>query len=530
MTIKLLTSEDMSSADKSAIEDYGVASLTLMENAGWGLESFVCELLGGGLNDNISDKKIVILCGKGNNGGDGYVAARLFKDDGFKDVNVFSTVNLGDLKVDALINANRWIESGESVEVISTVEDFKNNIKDASVIIDGLLGTGLKSEVTGLIKYILDCVNNIETLKVAIDIPSGVNGSTGEVMGTAFKADHTVTFAFNKIGLHSYPGKTFAGNVKLVDIGMPKNLKEETQTGCNLIDEDFVLENLPSRKDDTHKGTYGHVLIIGGSVGKVGAPLMSALGALRMGAGLVTVAMPECAFIEGQKKILQGEAMEVMTMRLAEGRDKTLCVKSFDNLKDIIKNMDCVVFGPGAGNFPDVYHCMLRVIKQCKVDNVPLVIDADGLNVLAERMFLLPKEGGDIILTPHPGEAARLLKSDTAKVQANRISSLEELIEVSMSTVVLKGAGTIIGGNDLKFINPTGNSGMATAGMGDVLAGMIGALRCVISNSLKASAVAVYLHGLAGDTLKEEIAEEGIIAGDILKALPKVLKTLRVNN
>jgi NAD(P)H-hydrate epimerase len=520
--MKLVSANEMRSLDRRAARDYGVRGLVLMENAGRGVADIVarqCELEKG--------SRVSIIAGKGNNGGDGFVCARYLKNSGFN-VTVFSTARPGAIKGDAGVNSRIWQRMGGPLETILRPGDIKKHYSKfihSTVMVDGLLGTGLSSNVSGVYAALIEFINGLSIPVVAIDVPSGLDATTGRVLGSAVKARVTATMALPKIGLVVYPGRDFSGHVEVVDIGMPSELIDGADLRWNLIDDGEVRKRLGPRKRDTHKGTYGHVLVLGGSPGKTGAAYMAAMGALRAGAGLATLGVPESVHTA-----MEAKSVEVMTYPLSETDEKTLGECSWGQTLKLIEGKAVLVVGPGLGGSAGMATGMAagiagfleKVLKRCKA---PVVIDADGLNALEGRTSILKKARARCVLTPHPGEMATLLGVGPKDVQADRVGSARTLAKKTGSTVVLKGAATVVATPEGGFVNPTGNPGMATAGTGDVLSGMIGGLLAQGLSPVDAAVAGVYIHGLAGDRIAEERGEIGMVATDLLEKIPGILNS-----
>jgi NAD(P)H-hydrate epimerase len=517
--MKLVSADTMRALDRRAVRDYGIKGLVLMENAGRGVADIVQKECA-----HKKGKRVTIVVGKGNNGGDGFVCARHLKNSGFN-VSLLSLAGTKEIKGDAGVNARIWEMIG-SIKTIRTAGDIKKHssaLIHSTVIVDGLLGTGLASPVRGLYAKVIDFINDIGRPVISIDIPSGLDATKGRVLGTCIKAAVTATMALPKIGLFLYPGRELAGRVEVVDIGMPQKLIEEADLRWNLIDDCEVTERLGPRGKDTHKGTYGHVLVIAGSTGKTGAAYMTAMGAMRAGAGLVTLGVPESVH-----QALEEKTAEVMTYPLPETAGKTLGEGSYKQTKRLMEGKAAVVIGPGLGTpnaeiAAGMAGFIEKVVRGCKV---PIVIDADGLNALEGRISVLKKAGRKCILTPHPGEMSRLLGINSKQVQADRVGSAERLSKKTGCTVILKGAATVIATHQEGFINPTGNPGMATAGTGDVLTGMIGGLLAQGLSPVDASVAGVYIHGLAGDEVAKQRGEIGMVATDLLEKVPGLLNSL----
>lgn len=515
--MKILDARTMREIDRSATDEYGVLGLQLMENGGRG----VAEIVKRELVASSMSGRVVIATGKGNNGGDGYVAARHLKNSGLR-VVVFSVAPVEELKGDAALNARAWLKMGGEVRTLKSEEDVEgcaSSFRHASVIVDAIFGIGLASPVKGIAAKVIGLINGLDRKVVAIDVPSGIDATTGAVLGCAVRAGVTTAMALPKLGLYTYPGREYAGRVEVVDIGLPARLLTDGRIRWNLLCGDDVRGLLRPRARDTHKSACGHLLVVAGSPGKTGAAYMTAMGAMRTGAGLATLALPK-----GLNAVMEAKTIEVMTEPLPETVDGVLDEASFEALLRIAKGKSAIAAGPGLGNTEGVHRLMERMVKET---DAPIVIDADGLNAFIGRLGLLKDSKRPMVLTPHPGEAARLLEASPSEIQGDRIKAAKTLASMSGAIVVLKGASTVIATpeGDI-YINPTGNPALSTAGTGDVLAGMIGGLLAQGYPSLTAACAATYTHGLAADKIKEARGEAGMMATDLLPIIPEVLNTL----
>lgn len=514
--MKLAGALTIKEIDRVSMEKYGITGLQLMENAGRGVAEVIARETG---SIHCKAPKVVIFAGKGNNGGDGFVAARHLYNQGIRS-EVYLLCRIDELKGDAAANAATWQKMGGAIFTVLSEEDIKRyepSIRHASIIVDAIFGTGLSSPVTGTAAVLIDLINGFGKKVVAVDIPSGVDASTGRVLGAAVKADITATMALPKIGLYNYPGRPYAGKIEIIDIGAPAGLVRDEKIRWNLLCDEDMRRFLKFREPGSHKSSHGHLLVLAGSVGKTGAAYMAAVGAMRAGAGLTTIALPKSL-----NAIMEVKTTEVMTEGLPE-EVGMLCESSFDEASKIIENKTALVVGPGLGNSQSVFNLVHRVVREVEK---PMVIDADGLNAFINRLEALKIGKHHMVLTPHPGEAARLLKTATAQVQDDRLGSALRLAEATESVVVLKGAGTVIATPEGEFfINPTGNPGMSTAGTGDVLAGMIGGLLAQGYTATEAACAGVYIHGMAGDMARDELGETGMMATDLLPKIPVILNS-----
>ncbi len=517
--MKLFSAKEMQRLDRVATATYGVKSLVLMENAGRGAAECIFETL-----KEKRFKRAVILCGKGNNGGDGYVIARHLKNMGAT-VSVVSLCSLNALKGDALLNALAWKKMGGETRVALSKAALKKaemDIVHSSIVVDAMLGTGISSNVKGIYKDTIELLNELKKRVMAIDVPSGIDATTGKVLGSAIKACCTLTMAAPKTGLYLYPGREFAGRVIVIDIGMPKMAIKKAVTGTSLIDYEYVSEHVKPRKKDTHKGTYGHVLIIGGSVGKSGAVHLASLGALRSGAGLVTMAVPESI-----NEIIEIKSTEAMSVPLTLTSSKQLGSSALKEIEKNLKGKDAVVIGPGIGNVDKGF--IEGVLIACRRKRIPVVIDADALNNLDGLAEVLNecRKGLKAIITPHPGEAGRLLGVSSKVIQEDRSESSLKLSK-SGAVTVLKGASSIIADGNEIAINPSGGPALASGGTGDVLSGMIASLIAQGKSCVDGAKLGVYLHGLSADELSKREGEVGISATEIADNLPRTIKSLTV--
>jgi len=512
--MKLLKADEMKAIDRKASSDFGIPSIVLMENAGLRTLEVVEDILGGSKN-----KSIIILAGKGNNGGDGLVIARHLMNSDAK-VKVFITGQESELTPDSRLNYNILLRMGAAIETLVSDEDLDRLLPfliNADLIIDALYGIGFKGSLNEFHSRIVKMVNWCRVPVVAVDIPSGVEADTGHVHGLAIKATHTVTFALPKIGLILEPGKDYVGTLSVADISIPKELLTAASLKTNLMDEQMVKSLFGPRKAESHKGTYGHVLVIGGSPGMVGAVMMASLAALRTGAGLVTAAVPES--LAG---IVDSSLMEVMTAPLAETGQSTIALEALPAMENLLGTVSVCAIGPGMSRYPEAAAIIRYVLERA---GVPVVIDADGLNALSEEIEILKDRQIPIVLTPHPGEMGRLCGMSNEEIQSNRLETTRKFAQEWGVTLVLKGNKTVIANpSGEAFINISGNPGMATAGSGDVLCGIIAGLIAQGLKPQEAAWAGVYLHGLAGDFAAESKGERGLIAGDLIASLPEVIK------
>ena len=512
--MKIVSARQMQELDRATISDFGIPGAVLMENAGRGTYEKIVEKA-----PDATGKRIAVLCGRGNNGGDGFVIARCFHNEGAS-VTAFLFADSGKVSGDALTNLEAFKEAGGRVIHITDEAQWRQaapDIQQAGIIIDGLLGTGLSAEVRGLYRSAIESINAMSgATVVAVDIPSGIDATTGAVLGAAVKARLTCTFGLAKKGLVIHPGAAYAGRLEIIDIGIPAELVEAIDSKEYLLDEAMLAGSIPSRRPDTHKGAYGHALIFAGSPGKTGAAALCAQAAMRAGAGLVTVGAPASL-----NPILEAKLSEPMTEQLPEEFGGFLGACSWQRASALLQGKSAVAVGPGIGDRQETAAFVAKLIETA---SAPLVIDADGLNAIARDAGVLNKLQAPAVLTPHPGEMARLTGKTTQQVQADRIGCGREFAQKYNVIVVLKGSRTVIAAPDGSvYVNPTGNPGMASGGMGDALTGLITGLIAQGLDPLKASLLSVYVHGMIGDDIARERAPLGILATDIIDRIPAAL-------
>lgn len=524
--MKILTAGQMGEVDRLTTERYLMPSILLMENAG---RSFVDELEKA--CPGLYGKRIVILCGRGNNGGDGFVAARYLAVRNARPV-IWLFSDPEQIRGDARINWDITRAMGLPVEILATPAEAKSFLKKApypEVVIDALFGTGLSKPIGADYRPMVDWINKASTqaFVAAVDIPSGLLADSYAIPGPAVKAHLTVTFSAIKLAHIMPPASDLAGKVVLVPIGSPPALFDNPEYRINLIDPAQVRRALPRRAPDSHKGTFGHVYVVAGSRGKSGAALMTGLAALRSGAGLVTLWLPK-----GLQRSVVGKFPELMTEFLPETDEETSDRAGASRVLDQLSQAEALVLGPGMTTHPSTRRLIWELTRHSPA---PVVLDADGINAFVPPAEPLKNnEGWPVVITPHPGEMARLTGKKISDVQRNRLATAKDCAMRYRCYVVLKGFQTVIAtpeGN--LYINSTGNPGMATGGTGDILAGMMG--RFVAGWKLQADrenpqdladylSAAVYLHGLAGDLAAESESMESLIATDLITYLPKAFK------
>jgi len=496
----LFTAEEMRAADAYAIEEVGVPSLDLMERAGAGLARVTASVAG--------DGPIRVVAGKGNNGGDGYVCARLLREEG-REVDVLALGDPAELRGDARANLERLPGPGP--------EPFEpERLAGSGAVVDAMLGTGFEGSprepVAGAIRAIDDCGATV----VACDVPSGVNASTGEIEGEAVLAAVTATFHGSKIGLHVAPGNLHSGRVEVVEIGIPRGAPSGSLAG--LISE-RVLELVPHRARDGSKFSSGTVVIAGGAAGYTGAPCMAALGAQRTGAGYVQLAVPQSA-----QQAVALRLLEAVTRGLPED-DGMHVAGGAEQVVELAERAGAVILGPGLGR-SDGARDFARAVAGAV--EVPLLIDADGLNAHVGALETLRERPAPTVLTPHAGELARLLETDSDDVSAHRLGHAREAADRTGSIVVLKGDDTIVVAPDSPVAVSRGATpALATAGTGDVLSGVIGAILSKGVDPFAAAAAGVLAHARAGRVAAGRLGADHTVAGDVIEALPEALGSSR---
>ncbi|MDH7481506.1 MAG: NAD(P)H-hydrate dehydratase [Armatimonadota bacterium] len=509
--MKVATAKQMHDFDRRAAEEFGIPSIVLMENAGRHVFESACGILG-----RVIGKLVIVVAGSGNNGGDGFVAARHLRDAGAQ-VIVLLLAHPEKIKGDAKTNFEILRNTGADIRQISEASAVVSLLAQADLIIDAIFGTGIKGEVTGVPREIIKAINDSGRPVIAVDIPSGVDADTGRVLGVCVKADVTVTFALPKLGIVIYPGAEYAGRLVVGDIGIPKQLYDEVY--IELTDAQDIAAKLPARPPNAHKGTFGTVVVIAGSAGLTGAAAMAGESALRVGAGLAVVGVPKSL-----QDVMAVKLTEVMTSGLPETPERSISTQALDAALELADKANAVVLGCGLGTHPETCEFVHAFIKALKK---PAVIDADGLNALSKNTSVLESSHAEFILTPHPGEMARLLGTDIASIQSDRVGAAQTAALRFQSIVVLKGARTVIAHpNGRVLINPTGTSALATGGTGDVLAGAIGGLLAQGISPWDAAACGVYVHGRAGEIAERDVGSPGMLAGDVIRALPASLREL----
>jgi NAD(P)H-hydrate epimerase len=521
--VKVLTAAQMHEADRLTIERYSIPSIELMENAGIAITDFLR-----GKFPDIKSRKVLVLCGKGNNGGDGLVVARRLKDFGSAAV-VFLFANPGSVEGDAAVNLKRWQQGLGELHVVTSQAEWESAhsaLAEADLIVDALLGTGLRGPVEGLLASVIEDLNKEKAKRrgksvvVAVDMPTGLASDTQDLGGPVVSADFTVTLTAPKLGQLVLPHSPCCGVLVVKEIGTPPELLEsDPHLKIHWI-EPAEFRGLPLVRDPAaNKGTYGHALIVAGSLGKSGAAVLAARGSLRSGAGLVTVATPQDVL-----PIVAGGLPEMMTAPLAATEAGTASLRNLDYGKfaEILKGKTVLAIGPGLSMQNETQQFIRHVVGQTEL---PVILDADGLNAFDGMADTLnERRAAAMVLTPHPGEMARLLGITVKEVQAHRLDVALEAAGRWRAHVILKGFHTILATpSGYAYINTTGNPGMATGGTGDVLTGILAGLTAQfgIEDWTRVLSLGVYLHGLAGDIAASRVGEAPLIASDLIDAIPE---------
>ena len=512
--MRLVTAEEMRQADNTAINEYGIPGIVLMENAGQAVVKQVEKMLG-----DLSGKKAAIFCGGGNNGGDGLVIARHLFNKGCE-VRLYFLTDPEVFRGDALTNYK--IITNLGIDGFQLTEGNRLNVArmalwSADIAIDAIFGTGMHDNVQDTALAVINMLNESNTPVVSVDIPSGLSSLNGQALGAAVQADATVTFGYCKLGLTLPAARDYVGELIVADISIPVQVEECLDVHRELIDADFCRKWLSPRAVESYKGDYGHVGVFAGSKEMPGAAILASRGAMKMGAGKLSAALPSAV-----RPAFTSILPEAMLLPVTDNELGGVAKESIETLINF--PADAWLIGPGLGRAEETMELVREFIPRL---TVPAVIDADGLFAVCGYLRLLKKSNVPLVITPHPGEMAKLLGVNIADVQANRVAVAEGFAKQTNVTVVLKGAGTVIATPEGRiFINNTGNPGMATGGSGDVLAGMIATLLAQGLTPAVAAACAVWLHGTAGDISVKANGATGLLAGDIADAIPAALNSI----
>jgi hydroxyethylthiazole kinase-like uncharacterized protein yjeF len=513
--MKIVTSADMREIDRVTSERFGVPSLTLMENAGTAVAEFA-------LSAYPSAKTFGVICGKGNNGGDGFVVARKLHESG-REVRVLLLADAAELRGDAAANFAKLPTKSTAppIAIFKGRQDPKSarEVFACDVVIDAILGSGFRPPVSGLYAEAIAKINAASAPVIAVDIPSGADADVmGEQTGAVARADAIVTFTAPRPE-HIF-GNLTSGPTVIAPIGSPDEAIRSS-LNLNVITPNEIVPLIGPRPHHSNKGMYGHVLVVGGSLGKAGAAAMAGFSALRAGAGLVTVATPRSVL-----STVAGFHPELMTEPLAETESGSISTRALEAFWQIADKKTVLAIGPGISRHPETAEFVRAVIQK---STTPIVLDADGLNAFEGKAAELHGRGRTLVLTPHPGEMARLTGLSTSAIQRDRINVARTFAKEHELILVLKGDRTIVARADGEaWVNTTGNPGMATGGTGDILTGIIaGMLAQNPKREFEAVLAAVYLHGLAGDVARENFGEHSMVATDLVKTLPEAFRRVR---
>ncbi len=512
--MKVLSPERMAGYDRYAIETWGIPSAVLMENAGRNTYRLIRErYLKGG-------ERICVVCGRGNNGGDGFVVARYAALEGFP-VTALLLAGNGGLRGDAALNMELFRSMGGRIdEVADMTGEVREVLSRSDILVDAIFGTGLSKAVEGREKAIIEEMNRSGKPVMAIDIPSGIDGRTGRPLGTAVRALHTFTYAYPKLGQILCPGAYHAGRLTVIDISIPPSAEERLGVDGEIIDGEMLRTFFRRRLPWDHKGTFGHAVVIAGSPGKTGAAVMTSLAALKIGAGLVTLVIPKSL-----NAIAAAKLTEVMTYPVEDKGTGFFLESALDDIAGFTGDKECVIMGPGLSRHPETVQLARKLYRDL---DKPFVIDADGLNAFQGATEELAGSGRDTVLTPHPGEFGRLTGLSPGEISADRIAAGRRFVESCPLNLVLKGARSLIFDRDGKlYLCPTGNPALAKGGSGDILTGFIGGLRAQGYSTVEAALLGTYLHGYIADSWVERATEMDLLAGDLLAGLPEALRDIR---
>lgn len=510
--MRLVTNAEMKKIDGWAAKKFGISGSVLMENAGRGCIDVLEKYF------DPANLKVLVVCGKGNNGGDGFVIARHLRN---RHASV-KTVLLGrenELKGDALRNFRLLKHAKKDIITASRISQIRDltQIFHPDVIIDAVFGTGFSGIPQGLYARAIDLMNESDAFILSVDIPSGVNGDDGQCTETYVIADATATMCLPKRGHYLFPGRAFCGELHVIDIGIPYSLINDGFP--RTVEFEDILSLLPFRPPDANKGTFGNILVIAGARGFGGAAAMASLAALKAGAGLVRLAAPR-----GVIDSLEGELLEVVKIPLEQTDEETISPQAIESLKPFLKSSTAIVVGPGITTNPETTIFLEDLLT---LINVPCILDADAINIIAQNPRVMKKIRAPVIMTPHPGELARLIKSTPQQINNERFDIAIECAGKFNCVFVLKGAPTVIAVPDGEaYVNTTGNSGLASAGTGDILVGLISGFLGQRQSLLHAAVTGVFMHGLAADLAIEDGSEYAMTATDLLEYMPRAFNYL----
>jgi NAD(P)H-hydrate epimerase len=514
--MKVVDGIQMKKLDQRAMEEYKIPGIILMEQAGMAVTEEVLKEL-----QQHENKKVTIICGIGNNGGDGFVTARCLFQRGIA-VKVRIIGDIAKVTGDTKTNYDILRKLKLDIKMLLSFQDIQNladEVARGSIIVDAIFGTGLNRDMDGLWKELIHVINESNKYVVSIDIPSGISAGTGNILGNAVRANKTVVMQVPKVGNIHFPGAEYSKEMVIKDIGIPEEIIEVDSLNMNLITEEMIKKILPRRRNDTHKGNYGKAYIVAGSTGMTGAAMLTCEAVLRSGAGLLKVAIPQSL-----NSIMETRLIEAITVPLPELKKGVVGISDIEKIIKTMKESNVIAIGPGSGQTRELEEVLRNI---CEEATIPIVLDADALNSLAHRLDILNLLKTTAVLTPHIGEMARLTNMSIEDIQRDKIQVAMEFAKKWKVILILKGARTVVASPEGKlFINITGNPGMATAGSGDVLTGIITGFLAQGIQPLEAALAAVYIHGTAGDRAANRIGEYGLMAGDIIRELPYAIKEI----
>lgn len=515
--MKIVSVKEMRAIDRASIKGLGIPGVILMENAGQSVVDAMADFF-----EMEGVGKVTVVCGRGNNGGDGFVIARCLMNQGIA-VDVFIVAeSLSSISGDAKKNLDVLKKLGFKPQTVKSKNDIgklRVSIYSSDIVVDAIFGTGFSGELRGIAGLVVREMNESGIPIVAVDTPSGINSDIGAVAGAAIKADLTVTMGLPKQGQFLYPARHYVGELYVADIGFPEQAIEKVSPRGTLVDSPVVQRFLPWRAPNLHKGAFGRILIIAGSTGMTGAAAMSGISALRAGAGLVYLAIPEHL-----NTVLETKCTEVITVPVPHTSDGSISLGAYGGLMERMEGVDVAAIGPGMGQNKETQKFVRKVVRDAKV---PLLIDADGINALVGNLSTLKKRSMPTIITPHPGEMGRLINVSAAAIESNKIAVARQYASKWSVILVLKGAPTVIAEPDGSFwLNSHVNSGLATAGSGDVLSGLIIGFLGQRTTPLAAAVSGVHVHGVCGELLLDEVGEHAMIAGDLMDTIPEAIKKI----
>ncbi len=518
--MKIVSVREMREIDRGAIKELGIPGVVLMENAGQSVVSAMEDFFG---LENV--RKVTVVCGKGNNGGDGFVVSRCLTNQKIN-VDTYIVGDISSFAGDAKRNLDIIKGLGLKPKVLRNRSDLRKlrlSLSDSDIVVDAIFGTGFSGRISGIGEKVVKEMNQSGLNIVSVDTPSGVDSNNGNISGEAVKADLTVTMGLPKTGQFLYPARHYVGELYVADIGFPEQVIEDVDPCGTLVDDEMLRRFIPWRPPNLHKGAFGRLLIVAGSTGMTGAAAMSATSALRAGAGLVYLVIPEHL-----NSILETKCTETITIPVPQTIDGSISLNAYKEIMDLVSKVDVMAIGPGMSQNQETMGLVRRIVKNAEI---PILIDADGINALVGYTEILKKRKRPTIITPHPGEMSRLINISAEEIERNKIGISKKYASRWGVILVLKGAPTIISEQGGAFwLNPNVNSGLATAGSGDVLTGLIIGFLAQRTTPLAAAVSGVYIHSCAGEILKEKMGEHSIIAGDLIDVIPSaIMKALKAN-